>query len=129
MNHDFLGVGLNLPIALDDKNQIKMTGQEESIRQSIWMILSTSRGERMMRPDFGCAIHDAVFGVNDAATAGEVAAAVEDALIEWEPRIDVLGVDTFSDPEKPNHLLIEIRYQIRSTNSRFNFVYPFYLDA
>lgn len=127
MNHDFLGVGLNFPVVLDDHHQIQMTGHEESIRQSIWMILSTSRGERIMRPDFGCAIHDMVFGVNNAGTAGEVAAAVEDALVEWEPRIDVLSVNAFPDPQQAHALLIEISYQIRSTNSRFNLVYPFYL--
>lgn len=127
MNNDFLGVGLHFPLALDEFGQLQLARQEESIRQSIWMILSTSRGERMMRPDFGCAIHDLVFGVNSAATAGEVEGAVEDALIEWEPRIDVLSVNAFPDPQRPNYLLIEISYQVRLTNSRFNLVYPFYL--
>ncbi|MEZ4660546.1 MAG: GPW/gp25 family protein [Caldilineaceae bacterium] len=127
MNNDFLGVGLSFPLALDEAGQLQLARREESIRQSIWMILSTSRGERMMRPDFGCAIHDLVFGVNSAATAGEIAGAVEDALIEWEPRIDVLAVNAFPDPQRPNYLLIEISYQVRSTNSRFNLVYPFYL--
>ena len=128
MNSDFLGIGWHFPLTLDDDGQVKMAPHEESIRQSIWMILSTSRGERMMRPDFGCAIHDLVFGVNSTATAGAVAGAVEDALLEWEPRIDVLAVNAFPAPERPNYLLIEISYQVRSTNSRFNLVYPFYLE-
>ena len=127
MNNDFLGVGLNFPLALDETGQLQLAHQEESIRQSIWMILSTSRGERMMRPDFGCAIHDLVFGVNGTATAGAAAGAVEDALIEWEPRLDVLSVNAFPDPQRPNYLLLEISYQVRLTNSRFNLVYPFYL--
>jgi uncharacterized protein len=127
MNDDFLGVGLSFPLAVGTGGQIQLAGQEDSIRQAIWMILSTSHGERMMRPDFGCALHDLVFGVNSAATAGELAGAVEDALVEWEPRINVLSVDAFPDPGRPNYLLIEISYQVRSTNSRFNLVYPFYL--
>lgn len=126
-NSDFLGVGCHFPLKPDD-GQIKMAHHEDSIRQSIWMILSTSRGERVMRPDFGCDIHDLVFGVNSAAAAGAVAGAVEDALIEWESRIDVLAVNAFPDPERPNYLLIEVSYQVRSTNSRYNLVYPFYLE-
>ncbi|ETX05488.1 MAG: baseplate protein [Candidatus Entotheonella gemina] len=126
MDNHFLGIGWHFPLALDDDGQVKMASHEESIRQSIRMILSTSPGERTMHPDFGCDIHDLVFDVNSAATAGAVASAVEDALIEWEPRIDVLAVNAFPDPERPNYLLIEVSYQVRSTNSRFNLVYPFY---
>ncbi len=99
-----------------------------AIRQSIWTILSTAPGERVMRPDFGCGIHDMVFGPNDAATANAVAGAVQRALSRWEPRIDVLDVYAAADPADRRRLLVEINYQIRSTNSRFNLVYPFYLD-
>ena len=81
-----------------------------------------------MRPDFGCGLHDAVFGVNDAGTANAIARAVREALAVWEPRINVLDVYAAPDTAQPNQLLIEINYQIRSTNSRFNLVYPFYLE-
>jgi uncharacterized protein len=125
---DFLGLGWNFPIGLDG-HQVELTPDgEEGVRQSIWMILGTSRGERVMRPDFGCGIHDLVFGVNNAATANAVAGAVRDALAAWEPRIDVLDVYAVPDPSRPNLLTIEINYQVRSTNSRFNLVYPFYLE-
>lgn len=128
-NSDFLGLGWNFPIGLDDGGQVELAPDgEEGIRQSIWMILGTSPGERLMRPDFGCGIHDMVFGVNNAATANAVAGAVREALAVWEPRIDVLDVYAVPDPSHPNLLLIEINYQVRSTNSRFNLVYPFYLD-
>jgi hypothetical protein len=128
-NSDFLGLGWNFPIGLDDGGQVELAPDgEEGIRQSIWMILGTSPGERLMRPDFGCGIHDMVFGVNNAATANAVAGAVREALAVWEPRIDVLDVYAVPDPSRPNLLLIEINYQVRSTNSRFNLVYPFYLD-
>jgi len=126
---DFLGLGWNFPIGLDDGGQIELAPDgEEGIRQSIWMILGTSPGERLMRPDFGCGIHNMVFCVNNAATASAVAGAVREALAVWEPRIDVLDVYAAPDPTRPSLLVIEINYQVRSTNSRFNLVYPFYLE-
>jgi uncharacterized protein len=126
---DFLGLGWNFPIGLDSGGQIALTSDgEESIRQSIWTILATAPGERVMRPDFGCGIHDLVFGVNNAATATAVTRAVREALATWEPRIDVLDAYAAPDPDRPNVLVIEINYQVRSTNSRFNLVYPFYLE-
>lgn len=128
MNDDFLGVGWQFQVDVDMSGQIAMAGHEESIRQSIWMILGTAPGERLMRPDFGCGIHDLVFAVNSAGTAGQVASLVRQALVRWEPRIDVLNVHATSDSADPTLLLIEIEYQIRTTNSRFNLVYPFYLE-
>jgi Bacteriophage baseplate protein W len=126
---DFLGLGWNFPIGLDDGGQVELAPDgEEGVRQSIWMILGTSPGERLMRPDFGCGIHDMVFGVNNAATASAVAGAVREALAVWEPRIDVLDVYAAADPSRPNLLVIEVNYRVRSTNSRFNLVYPLYRE-
>jgi phage baseplate assembly protein W len=126
---DFLGLGWNFPVGLDAGNQIEPTPDgDTSIRQSIWMILSTSPGERVMRPDFGCGLSDLVFGVNNAATATAVTRVVREALATWEPRIDVLDVYAAPDPSRPDVLVIEINYQVRATNSRFNLVYPFYLE-
>lgn len=128
MNTSFLGTGWRFPITTDKKGRIQMASAEESIQQSIWSIISTSPGERVMRPAFGCGIHDLVFGVNNAGLAGQVSEAVREALTVWEPRIDVLDVNAVADPANPNLLLIEINYEVRSTNSRFNLVYPFYLE-
>jgi len=129
MDAGFLGLGWNFPIVLDDDGQVKMAPDpEEGISQAIWMILGTSPGERVMRPDFGCGINDLVFGVNNAGTANAVAGEVREALALWEPRIDVLDVYAVPDSSRSNVLLIEINYQVRSTNSRFNLVYPFYLE-
>jgi len=126
---DFLGLGWNFPVGLDDGGQVELAPDgEQGIRQSIWTILATSPGERVMRPDFGCGLHDLVFGVNNAATATAVTRAVREALATWEPRIDVLDVYAAPDPSQSNVLNIEINYQLRSTNSRFNLVYPFYLE-
>ena len=102
---------------------------EEKIRQSIWLILSTSQGERIGRPDFGCGLHDLVFATRTANTLGEASRTVTSALQRWEPRIALLGVDARYHPSDPNGILIEIRYEVRATNSRFNLVYPFYLST
>lgn len=128
MSNDFLGVGWAFPIQLDDQKQIAMASGEESIRQAIWTILGTARGERMMRPNFGCGIHDFVFAPNNASTAGLVAREVREALILWEPRIETEHVAALPHPNQPNLMLIEITYRIRSTNNRLNLVYPFYLE-
>lgn len=129
MGGSFLGTGWHFPIQVDENGSVKLARHEESIQQSIWMILGTSPGERMMMPEFGCGLHDMVFAVNNARTAGEVTGAVTEALITWEPRIDVLDVMAYPDTDQPNLLLIEINYAVRSTNSRFNLVYPFYLET
>ncbi|WP_416978244.1 GPW/gp25 family protein [Streptomyces sp. T028] len=129
----FLGTGWAFPVALEPEDPddpgrgILLTGGPEAIRQSIRMILGTAPGERVMRPDFGCGIHDAVFDTNDATTAGRVSRSVREALTRWEPRIDVLDVHAAPDPEDRHSLLIEINYRTRSNNSRFNLVYPFYV--
>lgn len=133
MDQGTLGSGWAFPVRLDEHGQVRMTASgDEAIRQSIWMILGTSRGERVMRPDFGCGMHDYVFDVLDVGTVTAICAAVREALVVWEPRIDVLDVAAVPDTAVPgtgqsNRLLIEINYQVRSSNSRFNLVYPFYL--
>ncbi|MBI9044424.1 MAG: GPW/gp25 family protein [Anaerolineaceae bacterium] len=126
--NDFLGNGWKFPVALDEQAQISMVTQEECIQQAIWMILGTARGERVMRPDFGCGIHDLVFAINNAGTAGRISSEVHQSLLEWEPRIDVLDVTVSTKSDQTNLLLIKIDYRVRSSNNRFNLVYPFYLE-
>ena len=128
MDIDFLGVGWTSPVELKENGQIDVARYEDSVRQSIWMILGTAKGERVMRPDFGCGIHEKVFSPNNLGTVGQIVSDVRDALIEWEPRIDVLEVDTIPDRAQPNVILIQVNYQIRTTNNIFNLVYPFYLQ-
>ncbi len=128
MDIDFLGVGWTNPVQLDENGQIQMTKYENTVRQSILTILSTAKGERVMRPNFGCSIHDRVFAPNTPGTVGQIVSDVRDALVEWEPRIDVLDVDTVGDRSQPNVIFIQINYQIRTTNNNFNLVYPFYLQ-
>jgi phage baseplate assembly protein W len=126
---DFLGSGWAFPVSPDGAGAVRMTSTgEDAVRQSIWTILSTTPGERVMRPDFGCGIHDLVFGALDGATASAVSRTVRDALARWEPRIAVLDVYAAPDRDEPNLLLVEINYEVRSSNSRTNLVYPFYVS-
>ncbi|WBB95249.1 MULTISPECIES: GPW/gp25 family protein [unclassified Solwaraspora] len=128
VNHGFLGTGWAFPLGYEPGQGIRLSDDGAAlIRQSIGLILGTAPGERVMRPDFGCGIHDLVFDVNDVGTAGRISRSVREALARWEPRIDVLDVYAAPDPDDRRRLLIEINYQVRSTNSRFNLVYPFYL--
>lgn len=127
-NNKFLGAGWSFPTQIDAEGRVVLASYEESIRQAIWLILSTAPGERAMRPDFGCGIHDLVFAPNSPGTAGQVMGEVRSALVRWEPRIDILEVAAAPDPTRPNLLMILITYQVRSTNNRFNLVYPFYLE-
>jgi phage baseplate assembly protein W len=123
----FLGRGWHFPIMPDRNHEISVSEAEESIRESIWIILATAPGERIMRPDFGCGLYELVFSLNNAATEGRVITEVRNALIRWEPRIDVLGVDVETRGRNGEVLLINIHYRVRSTNNFFNLVYPFYL--
>ncbi|WP_448573741.1 GPW/gp25 family protein [Trichothermofontia sp.] len=128
MQSDFLGVGWSSPVTLTPTGQIHMAEYDEAVRQSIWMILSTARGERVMRPDFGCGIYDLVFTTNATGTLGQISNEVEQALTRWEPRIDLLDIQVVNAEQEPTQLLIQIHYRVRTTNNRFNLVYPFYIE-
>ena len=128
MAHEFEGRGWQFPIRVDDGGAIAEAREEDKVRQSIEIILRTAPGERVMRPDFGCGIHDLVFDTISGAMIGRVASVVAGALATWEPRIDVLSVRPQQDTEDPTRLLIEINYRLRSSNSRFNLVFPFYVQ-
>ena len=125
---DFLGRGWKFPVAVA-KGSIVASGGDEKIRESILIILGTSKGERVMRPEFGCGINDLVFEVNNTATTTLVAYHVKEALLKWEPRIEVLNVFVSPDEEKRHRLNIEIDYEVKLTNSKANLVYPFYLEG
>ena len=128
MDTDFLGRGWSFPVKPGPGGRLSFAGGEEKIRQSIWLILSTAPGERQMRPDFGCGIHDLVFEPNTAALRGLVQTRVRESLTRWEPRIDVVDVRVETPPEARNYLLIRIDYRVRSNNAFFNLVYPFFIN-
>ncbi len=124
----FLGVGWKFPVDLDRRRGIAMSQFEENIEESILVILGTSLGERLMRPDFGCAVHDLVFAPNNSNTHGLVIYYVTEALNKWEPRIQALKVDCDIDPQALNKVDTKVEYQVIATNNTYNLVYPFYLQ-
>jgi hypothetical protein len=124
---DFLGRGWAWPVRLDPgSGQVAMTEFEEDIRQAIRIIIETSPGERVMRPDFGCGIHDLVFEALDSATVARVRSVVQEALIRFEPRIEVVSVQVDPAFAAEGRLQIELEYRVRRTNQVGNLVYPFY---
>ena len=130
MSQEFLGKGLKFPLEVDpNTGALAKVEGEEKIRESVMNILSTIRGERVMRPDFGSEIHNKVFAPINAATISSLAYNVQEALIQWEPRIEVQDVRVSDEKSKEGILLISINYKVRSTNNRFNLVYPFYLKG
>ena len=129
MAQTFLGVGVAFPIAIDAEGTLQLAAYEDSVRQSIEIILGTAKGERIMRPGFGCGIYDLVFEAQTPATAGRIAQTVREDLTRLEPRLDVLEVQaTPQSDEEGASMLIHITYQVRATNNAFNLVYPFYLE-
>jgi len=121
------GGGWSFPVDTDHKGDISLSKGQLSIEDSIKIILGTAKGERVMRPEFGCDIHEHVFDSINETMITLVTTAVEEALIKWEPRIDIGAVTAQRDPDTPSRLVIDIRYIVRSTNSEANMVYPFYI--
>ncbi|MBI1742446.1 GPW/gp25 family protein [Candidatus Acetothermia bacterium] len=124
----FLGRGWSFPACLVADGKISTVAFEEDIRQSIRIILGTNPGERVMRPDFGAGLNTFVFEPVNVATMELVKKRVEESLIDWEPRIDVMEVKVTTDRVERNKLLIDVSYRVRATNSLQNLVYPFYLQ-
>jgi len=124
---DFLGVGWKFPLQVTPGGKIAQAKYEQRVEESIYLILSTAQGERVMLPDFGCGIHDLVFAPNNASTLTMVVHHVREALVKYEPRVDILDVDAETAPDQPNLLLIRINYRIRTNNAVGNMVYPFYI--
>ena len=124
---EIVGAGWAFPLHVDGAGGIALARGENDIEQAIRIILGTAKGERRMRPNFGCAIHDLVFAPNDESTWGLARYAVEEALGWWEPRIDVEEVVVGPNPDEAARLDIEILYSIRATKDRRTLVYPFYM--
>ena len=124
---DWLGRGWAYPVQVDRlTGGVEVSEYEIDIHQAIRIMLGTARGERVMRPDFGCGIHDLVFEVMDTATLTRVETAVRECLTKYEARIELLGVAVDPYFAAEGKLLVEIDYRIRRTNQIGNFVYPFY---
>ena len=125
---EILGTGLAFPLAVDDSGHFALVSDETDIDQAIRLVMDTAPGERPMRPEFGCAVHDYVFERVDAQTTSRMEVAIRAALDRWEPRIAVESVAFHTDEtDDGSLLLIEVEYRIRATNSERNLVYPFYV--
>jgi phage baseplate assembly protein W len=127
MSDVFVGSGLAFPMRVGPTGGIALVVRDEEIAESMRLILGTSPGERPMRPDFGCPIHDHVFAPADAATIGMIGFEVRNSLARWEPRIEVTEVVVTQDESQPSLLYIDITYLIRDTNDPRNLVFPFYV--
>ena len=124
---DLLGSGLAFPLQVDRLGGIALASGEQDIDQAIELILSTAPGERPMRPEFGCGVHDFVFDTIDAGTVGRMEEAIRSALSRWEPRIEVTSVDFDVTHAVEGLLTIDIGFTVRATNTDRNLVYPFYV--
>ncbi len=127
MAEEFVGAGWSFfPLRTDQTGAVALVRGDQEIKESIRLILGTAPGERPMRPDFGCAIHEFAFAPADAATAGQIVYEVRAALERWEPRIEVDDVGVAFDNVDDGVLFIDVRYSIRGRNDVRNLVFPFY---
>lgn len=126
MSEEFIGSGWAFPLRTDATGRIALVSKDQEVEESIRLILGTAFGERPMRPDFGCGIHDFVFAPADSSTAGRIAYEVRQSLLRWEPRIEVDDVVISFDAVQSNLLYIDIVYSVRGTNDPRNLVFPFY---
>lgn len=125
---DFLGRGWKFQVSVED-GEIASSEGEDSIKESIKIILGTAKGERVMRPDFGCDINEIVFAPMNTSTGTLIDFHIREALLIWEPRIDLLNVHVSPDENEKNKLVINIEYMVKASNTKSNLVYPFYLES
>jgi Bacteriophage baseplate protein W len=124
---DFIGAGWTHPVRVEHATHgIALNTGHARIEQSIRIILGTARGERPMRPEFGCGVHELSFAPLDNRLVVRVERDVSESLRRWEPRIDVRAVHATIDPSEVGRLNIAIEYAVRHTNDVRNLVFPFY---
>nr|MBP3282875.1 GPW/gp25 family protein [Treponema sp.] len=128
MGKSILGKGIAFPVGTDIHGKIKMSGYEKSVEESIRIILGTTPGERVMQPEFGCKINDILFSSNSGKTIELAVHYIKEAIVRWEPRVILKNVEGESDSENESQVNMKIEYEIRSVNTFFNMVYPFYLE-
>lgn len=126
---NFLGTGFSFPLGVSPTTgRVAESSLEESIKQGIYIILMTRKGERVMRPNFGCGIFDFAFESLDFTIASQMETTIKDALVLFEPRIRDVTVKVTQDDTAEGKVLIDLSYIVRSTNNPYNLVYPFYLS-
>jgi phage baseplate assembly protein W len=127
MAKEIVGQGWAFPPKIGPQGGLALTNERNEVDQAIHIILSTFPGQRVMRPTFGCRLHELIFAPNNSHTTAQARRYVEEALGMWEPRINVTRVDVRPDPQDTSRLLIEIEYEVKAIHDRRSLVYPFYL--
>ncbi|MGA2086180.1 MAG: GPW/gp25 family protein [Terracidiphilus sp.] len=127
LDRTYLGTGWKFPVRVNPSGSLSWSEGEQSVQESIWIILSTAMGERQMLPSFGCGMQDMVFAPNNSTTQTNIQHMVKQALAQGEARIDVLDVTVSAAPDEANMLLIRVDYRIRANNAMNNMVFPFYV--
>ena len=129
MGGKFLGTGWKFPIEIDSSTgRFKSSSYEDDVKEAIYIILSTSKGERIMREEFGSNLSKYVFETIDATTIAMMKYDIKDALMNWEPRITDIEINVSRDSEEASKINVDIGYRVRKTNNLFNLVYPFYIN-
>jgi hypothetical protein len=127
MTNEIIGQGWAFPPHIDAQGGVALTNEYNELDQAIRIILSTPPGRRVMRPSFGCRLHELLFAPNNGQTAAQARRYVEEAIGMWEPRVRVTDIDVRPDPDETSRLLVDIEYELKMTHDRRSLVYPFYL--
>lgn len=126
-DQEFLGRGVAFPLQTNARGGLALASGDDDIAQAIRIVLGTAPGERVMRPEFGCRVHELLFAPRDAATEGLIVYYVEQALGRWEPRVEVLAVEVNNDPLHDGAVIVEVHYRLKATHDRRSIVYPFFI--
>ncbi len=127
--YSYLGRGWKFPVQVDpNTGRILMSENEQDISEAITIILQTSKGERVMKSDFGCGLRRFVFDLTDEVTMRKMEEDIREAIMIWEPRVGEVEIKALKDTEVHGKINIDIHYTVSSTNNRYNMVYPFYLE-
>jgi phage baseplate assembly protein W len=124
-----LGAGWSFPPTFSRADfSVAMVEADTDIRESLWILFSTTLGERIMLPEYGTQIWQMVFRAINTTLMTQLADMVSQAILYWEPRIDVVDINVTPDASQDGRVLIMVDYIVRRTNTRSNLVYPFYLQ-
>ena len=128
MAREFLGRGWRFPILPDASGSLGYSSGDENVEQSLRILLMTALGDRVMRPDFGTTAERLLFAPGSVRYLRLLETSVREAVRDWEPRVDLLGVSAEPDAADATRVLVSVEYRVRQTNSRQNLVFPFYLE-
>lgn len=128
MPNSLIGRRLAFPPHLGDRNRLALIDDDAAIRQSIYIIINTVPGERVMRPEFGCEIHALIFWPANYQTAALAERYVREALARWEPRIILRQVDVTPGATEYGELFINLSYEIKGQHDPRSLVFPYYLN-